>query len=442
MKLARLNHILIPNLSSDRDRFRRGGFGKLARPTVWLYFALSEEGRFLLIFSLLAAFAGINTDLTQNSVLWAVVTAGLAASLLVRPIFRIRGVSVELCAPDRVIVDEPIHFEITLHNHGTTHWSSLRLQRPLLPWDGRWVGRRPVVRELGPGETKRVRVTARFAERGRHHLDMFSISSLVPGALAQGAPVTIEGPRFLVVPRPTEVEEWSVPIGTDRDGDESTPRLTQGDSSELLGVRPYRPGDRLRDLHALTWSRIGEPIVREYQAEPHANVGLLVDPTETRKDSPAFEALLALASGIVHRLTRDDRRVDFWILGKSGHYRALGDGRGRAEDALDLLALAPFEREPLSASQALAAIESAATELSGVQLLTTVEGEPQRKLVSHLRVHGLVVEAFHIGAKRNSSASMIGAEPLPLSIFSEPTPLRRQTLTSATRTSATGGGQR
>lgn len=425
MKLARLNHILIPDLSSDRNRFRRGWVGRLARPIVWLYFALSEEGRFLIVFSALAAFAGINTELTQNAVLWAIVTGALAGSLIVRPYFKLTQVTGTLHAPDRVIAGEPIHFELVLHNGGPTPWSSLRLLRPLLPWDGRWVGPRPVIKELGPGETRSVRITARFSERGRHHLDTFSVAAVVPGALAQGSPITISGPRFLVVPRPKTIEEWSTPIFMDGLATEGASALYPRDSSELLGVRPYRPGDRLRDLHALTWSRIGEPIVREYQAEPQAHLGLIVDLTETRQDSKPLESLIEFASGLVHFYARDDRRMSFWILGKNHAFRALGGGHGRPEVALDLLATARFDREPLATGEALAQIEAESTGIHAVQYLTSVEGDPQRNVVQHLRSTGVELELFHIGVDSDAPRSILGAEPIPLSVFSSPNPVRR-----------------
>jgi len=50
-------------------------------------------------------------------------------------------------------------------------------------------------------------------------------------------------------------------------------RIANGDATDLLGVRPYRPGDPVRDLHARSWARHGSPMVREYQESYFTRIG-------------------------------------------------------------------------------------------------------------------------------------------------------------------------
>lgn len=338
------------------------------------------------------------------------MTAALLASLLVRPFFDLRGVSVTLSAPERVVVGEPVQFTIQVRNDGTGRWSALRLQRPLLPWDGRWIGGRPSVEDIGPGETRSVRVTVSFAARGLHHLDAFHVATLIPGALAQGGRVTVPGPRFLVVPRIAAIEGWTTPGRDEREVLGNNPADQAGESMELLGVRPYRPGDRLRDLHALTWSRIGEPIVREFQREQQERLGIVVDPTESKRDSAELEALVSLAAGVIHSASRHAGQADLWIVGDSPEYRPLGFGRGRPEAGIDVLASVDAGHDPLDPEATLAQLGPGAARLSGVCFLTTKWGEPQARIVSALRAGRVPVQVLRVG--RSTGKGETWEEPI------------------------------
>ncbi|MFO0801040.1 MAG: DUF58 domain-containing protein [Gemmataceae bacterium] len=75
------------------------------------------------------------------------------------------------------------------------------------------------------------------------------------------------------------------------------------DRADLRGVRDYRPGDGLRDVHWKTTARHGEPFVREYDAAPDPELLLVVDPwlppTPTPTDAENLEAALSLAASVV-----------------------------------------------------------------------------------------------------------------------------------------------
>jgi uncharacterized protein (DUF58 family) len=115
-----------------------------------------------------------------------------------------------------------------------------------------------------------------------------------------------------------------------------------GESMDLHGVRPYRPGDPVRDLHARTWARTGEPAVREYQQEYFIRVGVVLD-TSARTESD-LEAAIELAAGVLAHLTRGEAVIDVLVVGDVVHELTLGRSLGRLDHALELLAA--VERTP------------------------------------------------------------------------------------------------
>ena len=206
--LARWNHVLIPGKKSDRDRLRRTFLGRGVALVFGIAQAYSREGRALWLVAIPVGCAGLDVHLSQVHQLFAMLLGLLVASAVVRPWFRVSGLRAEVRGPGRVAVGAFARFDIRLHNASRTRLASLRIERPFLPWDGRWHGRAPGVVLLGPGERARVRAEAAFAARGEHHLDGFEVGAVVPLGLAVGPRCATDGPRFLVVPRVANVRGY------------------------------------------------------------------------------------------------------------------------------------------------------------------------------------------------------------------------------------------
>lgn len=384
VNFARLNHILIPTTKSGRDRFRRSIAGRAARPAMWLYASLSDEGRTIALAAVVVGALGLDVARTETYLLWAVVTALLAASLAVARAFAAPGLRVEVVAPPRVTVGERAVLAIELHNAGDEELASLRVRGPFLPWDGAWTTPRPRLASLPPGARARLEVGARFVARGEHHLDAFDVARLVPLGLAMGPACVSAGTRFLVVPRIANVTRISLALGRRLQPGGVALASRTGESMDLLGVRPYRAGDRIRDLHAKTWARRGQPIVREWQDEHFTRVGVVLD--ASAKDERTFEAAISLAAGVVARLSRGEALIDVLIVGERVHDLTIGRSLGFLDQALDLLACA--ERTPPATVDALLArIHAHLARLSAV-VVVTPEWDGGR-LAERVRAHGV-----------------------------------------------------
>lgn len=365
MNYARLNHILIPTTKEDRDRWRKTAWSRFAfGPLMSTWFALSDEGRILLGFTLVAGLAGLDVERSETHALWALLISLILTSLAVRRAFRLSHVRLEVSGPERVAVGEPAHFTVTLHNQGERPHFGIRVERPFLPWDGKWQDRAPRLAEVPGQQHRSVPAIARFAARGAHHIDSFSAAALVPLGLALGPRTQSTGLRFTVVPRVARVRMPSLALSACHQPGGIALASHTGESMELIGVRPYRPGDALRDLHAVTWARTGKPSVREYRQEYFTRVGVVFDTDPAGANEQRFEAGVCLVAGIVARLCSGEELIDLLVTGAQTRSFTLGRSLGRLDQALDHLA--EVEAGEFDADAQMAAVQPHLERLSAV----------------------------------------------------------------------------
>jgi len=402
VNLARLNHILIPPTKEGRDRLRDGWLGRLGRPGWWLYEAFSPEGRALAVLTLLLGAAALDVESTRVYLLWAALCGALLGALVVRVAYRLPGVRIELRVPARVVAGEPVRFEVLLHNAGPRTHDALRVCGPFLPWDGRWLDAQPVFPCVAPAETVRGEVRARFVDRGEHHLDVFSVAALVPFGLAMGRSVRSEGCRFRVVPRIAPVEGMALPQGQRYQPGGMAQASRTGEALELVGVRPYRRGDPIRDLHALTWARTGMAHVREYHQEYFSRIGVIVDNDRSVTSEDGLEATLSLAAGIVACLGRGESLIDLLVVEGQVHPLTLGRSLGTLEQALDLLSCVRRGTR-LDPDDLLCRLEPFMAELSCLVLVTEADPHGARPadqvrsgLVAAIEARGLPCQVVRV----------------------------------------------
>lgn len=393
INFARLNHILLPDTKAGRDRFRRGVWGKALAPLSWFYGALTDEGRVLVVASLLVGFFGLDVQASDVYFLFAAIGGLLAGSLAVRRLYRLPGVALRVAAPRRVTVGEDLRFAITVRNDRPRDALAVRIRGPFLPWDGTWTGRRPTVPHVRAGGEAAVEIAARFVARGEHHLDPFGAAALVPLGLAVGDAVWSQGVKFLVVPKIANVARLSMPAGRRHQPGGVALASKTGESMDLLGVRPYRPGDPVKHLHARSWARAGLPVVREYQEEYFTRVGVVVDTSHS--DERRFEASVSLAAGVVACLSRGEALIDLLVVGGALHDLTIGRHLGSLEQALDLLAVAAASKKPPSIDDLLARLAPHLGRLSCVMIVTTSR-DPA--LAERIRGHGVACATFVVEA--------------------------------------------
>jgi uncharacterized protein (DUF58 family) len=356
-ELARLNHILIPEKKDDRDRFRESRFARLIRPAFAGVSSLSREGRVIFLMTVMIGFAGLDVGQSQVHLLFALMFGALFTSLLARPFFRARRLSVAVHAPRRVTMDSPQRFAIRLVNQGDASLAGIRVMAPFLPWDGAWVSRPEGASVVAPGREIVLGAEATFMARGEHHIDPFEAALLVPLGLALGPRRASESPRFIVVPKFAVVTSVRLPATLPRTQGKLRPANVAGDA-EFAGVRPYRVGDSFRHVHARTWIRTGKPHIKTFLAERNDKLGLIVlcDGDSVSEDTK--EATLMLAAGVARTLFETSAGLDGEVLPvpPSG-------GRGGLDAVMDRLGLHRMRRDSIRAEAILDATAGLASAL-------------------------------------------------------------------------------
>ncbi len=348
---ARLNHILIPQTSAGRERFRKSRLGRWTRPFGAVWFSLTDEGRLVAILAVLSGAFGLDVRNTAVYLIFCLLSALLLSQLIVARFSPLRAAELQLQYPKRVTVGEPMRFALTCVYDPTLVRMPLRLRGPFLPWDGAWSA--PLPPELPPSGSGRTTATmvATFRARGSHHLDAFEAVPVVPLGLATGTGQASETPRFFVVPRVANVRHIEVPMSSKHQPGGVALASKSGESMDLLGVRPYRPGDPVRDLHARSSARAGVPVVREYVQEYFTRVGVVLG--IDAPDDESLEAGIELAAGIVAFFSRGEALIDVLIVGEQVHDLTLGRSLGFLDQALDMLA--SVQAGPTLPAEALAA---------------------------------------------------------------------------------------
>jgi len=403
LDFARLNHILLPATAAERDRFRRGRFGRSVRFVLALYEAFSREGQAAFMVLIAAAMAGLfDTTHSDAYLLWCGLFAMFLVSLGARRRYTLPGVTVSVSAPARVRLDQPMTLTIALDNPNAFPLAAVRIEGPFLPWDGRFLGHAPTLPRVPARGRATVTLLARFRARGEHHLDTFRAAALGPFGLTQGPSVRSETVRFLVVPALTPVtlrpDEAAPGLGL------SAHRSSQrGDATmDLRGVRPYRPGDPARDLHARSSARLGVPMVREYEQPTRRRVVVYLHcDAEEGFSRPRFEAAVSLAAGLVDALQRADVAVTALCLGEKVHAIAAapeGSPPACLDPCLDLLACVPqpgLRSRPVEAARLLDGLRPHLDGVTAAHLVAINPSDNLRALGPALESLGLAVRVHH-----------------------------------------------
>jgi uncharacterized protein (DUF58 family) len=117
-----------------------------------------------------------------------------------------------------------------------------------------------------------------------------------------------------------------------------------GSSGEFVGLRDYRPGDPLRQIHWKSWARTGRPIVKELEDTFYPRYGLIVDTLSTARTDHTFEEVVSVAASFAAALDTNESLLDLMFLKNEAHLVTAGRGVERAEKLLEVLAGVTPER--------------------------------------------------------------------------------------------------
>ena len=237
---------------------------------------------------------GTNVQAGWLFVLAALLLGALAAGMVL-PLAALRGLHVELIAPDETRQHGEASIDLAVWNRGrVTRWG-------VVAHDAHLGGACVFVGTVRPGE-RVVVTTVRYApRRGEAHTAWVELRSAAPFGVAERRARRAADARTLVLP-----QVWPLgPLGfvdtavATEPAARTEPR--RGHGPDYLTVRHYRPGDPMRQVHWGLTARHGQLMVREMEEERTPRLAVFVD-TEGG-DAEALDGCCAVAASIIDAAT-------------------------------------------------------------------------------------------------------------------------------------------
>lgn len=208
---------------------------------------------------------------------------------------------------------------------------------------------------LPAGETAHVESHGKARRRGRYQLPPLRWDTDFPFGLWRWGHTDWQERHLIVYPSYEPLESIDIPLGVRNRMDTEPARQLTRAAIEFHGCREFRQGDSIRHVHPRSSARLGEPVVKKFQAEGHGRTAILVDtrcqwplPFLRRMRDPVIEGALSLAASIVECLARGDRVLELLVAGP-GVFRFVSAGKyGFFEDVLDILSsVEPESKDPI-----------------------------------------------------------------------------------------------
>ena len=213
-------------------------------------------------------------------------------------------------------------------------WRWLRLRRRLFS-DG--LAREELHLPAG-GEC---RVFIEFTPLRRGVIQLDDLRVLLPdpfGLFQRCSRVPAPAATLLVLPRRHRLPPFKLPGGAafKVSGEANTNAI--GTSGEFVGLRDYRPGDPLRQIHWKSWARAGRPIVKELEDTCYPRYGLVLDTLSTDRNDTTFEEAVTVAASFAAAIDTNESLLDLMFVKDQAHIVTAGRGVERAEKLLEVLA--------------------------------------------------------------------------------------------------------
>lgn len=137
---------------------------------------------------------------------------------------------------------------------------------------------------IAAGGAVAVSTTVTASRRGRHVMPPAVVATRFPFGLFVKRRVLPPGDPVLVYPR---VRPAPVALGEADHTEQGEASQRRARAGEFFGLREYRDGDDLRQIHWPALARLGRPMVREFEADGDRRV--MVDLGRGTTGDPAFE---------------------------------------------------------------------------------------------------------------------------------------------------------
>lgn len=200
-------------------------------------------------------------------------------------------------------------------------------------------GSSPDVVSLEPGETTRVAAELTPLKRGVFRLNDLRVLLPDPFGLVQGCrKVAAPSATLTVLPKRYALPVIELPGNSKFQTGDETATNAIGNTGEFVGLRDYRPGDPLRQIHWKSWARVGHPVVKELEDTFYPRYGLILDTFLDGTNEELFEIAVAVSASFVSMMDTGDSLLDLMFIRDTAHVVTAGRGLARSEKLLEVLA--------------------------------------------------------------------------------------------------------
>ena len=246
-------------------------------PSSWTRVRPTREGAGFLLVTLGVMGAAINTG---NNLLYLVL-ACLLGTLLVSNLlaeWNLRGLVVQRKLPAELFAQRPALGTVVVDNPRRmgTAWTLRIIQHSRsgeLLAEGRLL-------KVAAGKRAEVFLQWAFPHRGETSLGKIRVESSFPFGLMLRWRMLDAPASLLIYPFPMRGSLHGQAHGKGREAPDPHGRSRTGD---LLGLRPYVPGDPIRDVHWPTSARSAAPMVLQRDGHHDVQVVVTVDPSQERE---------------------------------------------------------------------------------------------------------------------------------------------------------------
>lgn len=232
---------------------------------------VTREGRYFLGITFGVGLAAINTGNNLLYLLLGVLLALILVSGIMSEI-ALRGLTVRRRLPTRAQVGRPHLVEIEVHNKKKklpSYAIEVEDIRAAQPAD-----KRCFFLKVSPTSTQVAAYRRTPQKRGREAHVAFRVATRFPfGLFEKSRQIEVPG-ELIIYPA---VHTVRLPPPRARTSGAGARVAVRGGSEDLLGLRPYRPGDDTRQVHWRKSAAMGSLVLREHSAEGAPDVEIELD---------------------------------------------------------------------------------------------------------------------------------------------------------------------
>lgn len=224
--------------------------------------------------------------------------------------------------PDRVRVGDAARVVLGLHNSGSHALPILRLEDVFEAFEPGAV----IVEPLGVGESTAVELVKTATRRGIYETGQATVVTGAPFGIRDSRAVLDVASRSIVVPRWVELRSFPILEPSSFPHETLHYRARTGAGEEYLGVREYRAGDPIRNVHWKTSARANRLVVREFEEEAASRVAVVVAGLDAGEPpDSSFEAIVTAAASIARYSLVTGHPVDLVHVNEDGTWERAGD---------------------------------------------------------------------------------------------------------------------